>query len=155
MLKKILFILLVIFIIAQFIRPSKNDGAAATSKDITHIVAVPENVMGLLQNSCYDCHSNQTEYPWYSKITPVNWWLHNHVKDGKRHLNFSEFTNSSYKRMMKKLDEVAETVEKHEMPLDSYLWLHKDAELDASQQKTIIDWARDAMQKVLQDSLGK
>jgi hypothetical protein len=154
MFRKILLVILVIFILSQFIRPSHNDGSSASAEDITHVVDVPDNVMSILQQSCYDCHSNHTEYPWYSKITPVNWWLNNHIVNGKRHLNFTTFTKGTFKRKIKKLDEVAETVEKHEMPLNSYLWIHKDAKLDEAQQKLIIDWAKNAENKVLQDSLN-
>ena len=153
MIKKIVLGLLVVFVIAQFIRPPKNSGNAASANDITHEVPVPDTVMGLLKIACYDCHSDHTNYPWYSKITPVNWWLHDHIVDGKRHLNFSQFTKSSFKRRMKKLEEVAETVEKHEMPLDSYLWIHKEAKLTEAQQKLIIDWAKDAEARVMQDSM--
>jgi len=153
MLKKILLILLVVIVIAQFIRPSHNDGSAASANDITHAVQVPDTVMSLLKIACFDCHSDHTNYPWYSKITPVNWWLHNHITEGKRRLNFSQFTTGTFKRKTKKLDEVAELVEKHEMPLDSYLWIHKEAKLNEAQQKLIIDWAKDAEAKLMQDSL--
>jgi hypothetical protein len=153
MLKKILLILLIVIIIAQFIRPPHNNGNAASANDITHAVQVPDSVMSLLKIACYDCHSDHTRYPWYNDITPVNWWLHNHVTEGKRHFNFSQFNTGSFKRRAKRLDEVAETVEKHEMPLDSYLWIHKDAKLNEAQQKLIIDWAKNAEAKVMQDSL--
>jgi hypothetical protein len=154
MIRKILLILLVLLVIAQFIRPPHNDGSAATPNDITHSVAIPDTVMAMMKRSCYDCHSNHTNYPWYSKITPVNWWLYNHVKDGKRHFNYSEFNNATYKRKAKRLDEVAEQVEKHDMPLNSYLWIHKDARLSEAQEKMIIDWARSAQDQVMQDSLN-
>jgi hypothetical protein len=153
MLRRILLTLVVILVIVQFITPAHNEGEATGENDITHAVAVPDTVMSLLKTACYDCHSNHTNYPWYSKITPVNWWLHNHIQEGKRHLNFSEFTSSSYKRKAKRLEEVAETVEKHEMPLNSYLWIHKEAKLNEWQQKLIIDWAKSAEQKVMQDSM--
>src|SRR5690349_7024288 len=129
MVKKIIIGLLLLFLLSQFIRPSHNSGNASSSTDITHVVPVPDSVISILKIACYDCHSDHTNYPWYSKITPVNWWLYDHIIEGKRHLNFSNFTSYSYKRKAKKLEEVAETVEKHEMPLDSYLWIHKEAKL--------------------------
>jgi hypothetical protein len=153
MVKRILLIVLVVLVVAQFIQPPHNEGSAEGPADITHAVTVPDTVMALLKRSCYDCHSNNTEYPWYSKITPVNWWLYNHINDGKRHFNFTDFNTGSYKRRAKRLDEVAETVEKHEMPLPSYLWIHKDAKLNEAQQKMIIDWAKGAEEKIKQDSL--
>jgi hypothetical protein len=155
MLKKILLGLLILFIIAQFFQPPHNNGNAASSNDITNVVAVPDSVMSILKISCYDCHSDHTEYPWYSKITPVNWWLNNHINEGKRKLNFSTFAKGSFKRKIKKMEETSELVEKHEMPLNYYLWLHKNAKLSEAQQKIIIDWAKNAEQQLMQDSLEK
>ncbi|MFL5741081.1 MAG: heme-binding domain-containing protein [Flavisolibacter sp.] len=154
MLKRILLIIVILLIVAQFIQPPHNNGSAASAADITHAVTISDTVMTLLKRSCYDCHSNHTNYPWYSKITPVNWWLNNHINGGKRHFNFTDFNTGSYKRRSKHLDEVAETVEKGEMPLPSYLWIHKDAALNEAQKKMIIDWAHAAEQSVLQDSLA-
>jgi exonuclease VII small subunit len=152
--KKILLGILVVLVIIQFIQPSYNKGNAEAATDITHVVQVPDSVMSLLKTSCYDCHSNNTNYPWYSKITPVNWWLKNHIDEGKRELNFSTFANGSFRRKHKKLEETAEQIEKHEMPLDSYLWIHSEAKLNDTQRKTIIDWAKTAQKQVLQDSLN-
>jgi len=152
MLKKILLGLLIVLIIAQLFQPPHNKGAAVTQNDISHSVQVPDSVMRLLKIACYDCHSNYTRYPWYSKITPVNWWLNDHINEGKRHLNFSEFTGS-YKRKMKKLEETSELTEKHEMPISSYLWIHKDARLNEAQRKMIVDWANQSRQQLQQDSI--
>ena len=155
MLKKVLLGLLIVLIIAQFIQPSKNIGQAQGATDIAHVVPVPDTVMALLKVACYDCHSDSTRYPWYNHITPVNWWLRNHINEGKRHNNFSHFTEGNYKRKIRRLDETAEQVEKHEMPISSYLWIHKDARLNDAQRKLIIDWANNAKAQVLKDSLNK
>ena len=154
MLKKILLGLLIVFIIAQFFQPPHNKNSATSTNDITHIVTVPDSVMQLLKMACYDCHSNNTKYPWYSHITPVNWWLNNHINEGKRSLNFSAFTGR-YKRKMRKLEETAELTEKHEMPISSYLWIHKDARLNDEQRKSIIDWANNSRQQLIRDSIHK
>jgi len=153
MARKILIALLVILLIAQFIQPPHNTGPSFTATDITHSVQVPDSVMMLLKVACYDCHSNSTRYPWYSRITPVNWWLNNHVNEGKRELNFSDF-KGSYRRKMRKLEEAGEQTEKHEMPLSSYLWIHKDARLSEAQRKLIVDWANSSREKLMQDSLA-
>jgi hypothetical protein len=153
--RKFLIGLLLLLTIAQFIQPSHNNGAAEAFTDITHAVQVPDSIMSILKTSCYDCHSNHTDYPWYSKITPVNWWLEHHVNEGKRDLNFSTFTNYSFKRKNKKLEQTADLVKKHEMPLDSYLWIHTDAKLNETQIKMITDWTQTARQQVMQDSLQK
>ena len=154
MLKRLLIVLLIILIIAQFFQPSKNKGNAQSATDITRVVPVPDTVMVLLKTACYDCHSDSTRYPWYNHITPVNWWLKNHIDEGKRHINFSHYVEGSYKRKIKHLDETAEQVEKHEMPISSYLWIHKDARLNDAQRKLIIDWANNAKDLVLKDSIS-
>jgi len=144
MLKKILIGLVVVIIIAQFFQPSKNNGSAASATDITNAVQVPDSVMSLLKTACYDCHSNSTNYPWYSKITPVNWWLKNHIDEGKKHLNFTIFKEYDLKKQDHKLEEVMETVKGHSMPLESYLWIHKEAKLTDAQRAMITTWAAKA-----------
>ena len=151
---KILIGIIILLVLVQFIQPLHNNGTAEAATDITHIIPVPDTVMSLLKVSCYDCHSNHTEYPWYSKITPVNWWLNNHINEGKRELNFSTFSTGSFKRKDKKMKEIDEQIDKHEMPLDSYLWIHTNAKLNDAQRKLIIDWTKTARQKILQDSLA-
>ena len=139
-LKRIFQILLLAFIIIQFIRPAKNKAEGISQNDISKIYPVPENVQTILKTSCYDCHSNNTVYPWYAKIQPVAWWLNNHIQDGKKDLNFSEFASYRIRRQYKKLEEINELVKKGEMPLDSYLWLHKNAKLDDQQKLTLANW---------------
>lgn len=153
MIKKILIGLLILLVLAQFVQPPHNNGLAQTSTDITHELQVPDTIMAILKTSCYDCHSNHTVYPWYDRITPVNWWLNSHINDGKRGLNFSVFTTYTFKKRMHRMDDIAENVEKHEMPIDSYLWIHKYAKLNDAQIKMLVDWAHASKPKILQDSL--
>ena len=121
------------------------------SNDQTYAIStkydVPEHVDQIFKVSCYDCHSNKTEYPWYANVQPVAWWLSNHITDGKRHLNFSEFTKRPIAIQNHKLEETIEMVEKKEMPLESYtyLGLHSEANLTNDQREGIIDWAKDQM----------
>jgi hypothetical protein len=138
--KRTALVLLIVFILSQFIRPKKNKGVADTPDDITHSVTVPDTVMNLLRQSCFDCRSNHTNYPWYSKISPMSLWLANHVKKGKAELNFSEFPKDNKRRMKSKLTSIAEQVEKREMPLKSYLIIHRYAKLDDSQIQSIKNW---------------
>lgn len=151
--KRFLLILLVLLIVAQFIQPSKNNGTAMAATDITHAVPTPDTVLALLKSSCYDCHSNHTDYPWYNHITPVNWWLRNHINDGKREVNFSIFDTYNYRRKNKKLEDIREQVEKHEMPLSSYTLIHTYAKLNEDQVKLISEWTKASQQKVMQDSM--
>ncbi len=161
MLKKILKrafqILIVVLIIIQFIRPEKNIAEGISNNDISKVYPVPENVQAILKTSCYDCHSNNTVYPWYSKIQPVAWWLNNHIVEGKRELNFSEFASYRIGRQYRKLDEINREVKEDAMPLNSYLWIHKNAKLDEQQKLTVANWVtalRDSIKaKYPEDSL--
>lgn len=130
-----------ILLIIQFIRPARNTGEAATAKDVTHVVAVPDDVMQILKVSCYDCHSNNTTYPWYANIQPGGWWLQSHVNGGKGELNFSEFANYDAKKQQHKFEEIVEVIKEKEMPLGSYLWVHRDAVLSPEQADKLVSWA--------------
>ena len=146
MIKKILLVLLVLLVVIQFIRPDKN-----ASDDQTYAVSttykVPEEVNQILKVACNDCHSNKTEYPWYANFQPSAWWLDDHVQDGKRHLNFSNFTQLPLAVQNHKFEELVETVEEKEMPLESYtyLGLHAEANLTKQQRTVLIDWSKSQM----------
>jgi hypothetical protein len=148
-LKRIFQILLLAFIIIQFIRPAKNKSEGISSNDITKAYPVPENVQTILKTSCYDCHSNNTVYPWYASIQPAAWWLNDHIQEGKKELNFSEFASYRIGKQYRKLDEVNKQVKEGEMPLESYLWIHKYAKLDNQQKLILAKWitsVRDTIQ---------
>jgi hypothetical protein len=138
--KRFLLLLLLAFIVIQFFRPAKNKAEGISKNDISTLYAVPADVQTILKTSCYDCHSNNTVYPWYAEVQPVAWWLNQHIVDGKKDLNFSEFTTYRLRRQYRKLEEINELVKENEMPLDSYLWVHKDAKLDEQQKLTIANW---------------
>lgn len=146
--KQIAIVLLIAFIIIQFFRPTRNSGSADSPNDITHFTAVSAEVKSVLEKSCYDCHSDHTDYPWYTNIQPVGWWMNDHVNEGKREVNFSQFNSYRIKRKMRKFHEIAEQLEEDEMPLNSYLWIHHDAKLDDAQKKLIVDWAKENQQKL-------
>jgi len=144
-LKRIFQVLLLAFIVIQFIRPEKNKAEGISKNDISTLYPVPANVQAVFKTSCYDCHSNNTYYPWYAKIQPVYWWLNNHIEDGKKHMNFSEFASYSLRKQYHKLEETEEMVKKGEMPLDSYLWIHKNAKLSEDQKAIIYSWVNATM----------
>lgn len=147
MLKKLAFILILALIIIQFFPPSKNDSGNETNSISTKYI-VPEKIKTILKISCDDCHSNLTIYPWYTHIQPVGWWLENHVNEGKAELNFSEFATYSDKKAAHKMEEVAEMLEKDEMPLPSYLWIHHDAKLSADDKALLREWAVKLQQEI-------
>ncbi len=140
MIRKILIILLVIFLSMQFIRPSRNNGLADSPKDITHYVHVPDSVLSVLKRSCYDCHSNHTVYPWYVNINPVGLWLRYHINHGKRAINFSDLSSFDKRKLDHRLGDIAEQVEKAEMPLGSYTLIHTYAKLDSGDVRLIKSW---------------
>jgi hypothetical protein len=149
MIKKFLIGFFILFLVAQAVQPPKNQGNSSSAQDITTMVTVPPNVMNILKKSCYDCHSNHTVYPWYDNITPINWWVADHIKEGKRELNFTEFGSYSNKKQLNKLKEIGETVEEGQMPLSSYLITHGDASLTGEQKTLLIDWARKASDELV------
>ncbi|MGH2565912.1 MAG: heme-binding domain-containing protein, partial [Ginsengibacter sp.] len=147
--KKILLAILAILVVIQFIRPSRNLSTGVSDNDIAKHYTVPDNVQTLLKTACYDCHSNNTVYPWYTNIQPVGWWMQSHVDGGKEHLNFSEFTRLDGPRQYKKLGSLIKEIKGGGMPLDSYLWIHKDAKLSDNDKNTIIAWAQGLQHDVI------
>ncbi|MFC5282750.1 heme-binding domain-containing protein [Pedobacter alpinus] len=153
MVKKILIVTAIFLVLIQFVKSEKNIAEGAQPNAITTKYLIPDSVQQILKVACYDCHSNNTKYPWYSAIQPVAWWLNDHVKDGKKHLNFDEFTTYTLKRQDHKLEEVIETQEDRWMPLESYSLIHGDAKLSETQRKVIIDWAKETRLIIQSDSL--
>ncbi|WP_127137844.1 heme-binding domain-containing protein [Flagellimonas oceanensis] len=139
--KKIAIALLVILIAMQFYRPEKNiaegDYVAAFEAETQ---PSPE-VKQILKTACYDCHSANTEYPWYNNIAPVSYWLADHIEDGKGHLNFSDWENYDMEKKDHKLEEVVEEVKRGSMPLNEYTWTHGDAKLSEEQIRALVAWA--------------
>ena len=139
--KIVFLILLVVFVLIQFIRPAKNQSTSQElTTDITGIYAVPNDVQTILKNACYDCHSNNTQYPWYVNIQPVGWFMAGHIKNGKKELNFNEYGTYSSKRQRNKLKRMKEQIEENKMPLSSYTLIHREARLTANQKEQITRW---------------
>jgi hypothetical protein len=147
MLKKLLLVLFVILLVLQAFRPEKNT-SANKENDISSLYPVPDNVEQILVKACNDCHSNSTVYPWYAEVQPIAWWLDDHVKDGKKHLNFNEFASYRLAKQFHKLEEVFDEVKGGEMPLGSYTVVHRDAKLTDAERNILMDWSvavRDTM----------
>ncbi|MBD3862363.1 heme-binding domain-containing protein [Olleya marilimosa] len=140
LLKKIGLVLLLVFIVAQFFSPEKNQGNTEDLTAFLNETKPSPEVKTILETTCFDCHSSNTKYPWYDKITPINFWLNEHVEDGKKHLDFSKWSDYSIKRKDHKFEEIAEEVEEKKMPLPSYTWTHGDANLSDAQIKAVVDW---------------
>ena len=139
--KKIGFGLLIVFLLIQFYRPTRNLNYYNRTKiDFTTIYNVPTNVKTSLRTACYDCHSNNTIYPWYANIQPISSFLDSHIQDGKKELNFNEFGSYSSRKQQSKLDAISEEIKSGEMPLSSYTLIHQDAKLSKKQKAEITNW---------------
>lgn len=158
-LKIIIVIIIIAFIVIQFFRPEKNSGEEIAANQITAVQPIPPDVQQILNVSCYDCHSNTTHYPWYSNIQPAAWILHDHIVEGKKELNFSEFANYATYRRYKKFKETIKEVKDGDMPITSYTIPHRDAVLSEDQKLILENWASGAMKdmeaKYPADSLVK
>ena len=131
--KIIALILLVGFVGIQFVPTDLNQSDTVPKTDFLLVNNTQENISALLQESCYDCHSNNTEYPWYNKVQPVGWFLEDHINEGKEELNFNEWDAYSNRRKNSKLKSIISQVKDDEMPLASYTLIHKDAKLSNSE----------------------
>lgn len=134
--------LFIVFVIIQVFRIDKSNAPLDKSKDILVITQASPEISGILRTSCYDCHSNESVYPWYTNIAPFSWWIKHHMNEGKEELNFSEWGDYKERRKDHKLKESIEMVEEEEMPLGSYTWIHGEAELTKEQQKKLVEWFR-------------
>lgn len=133
-------LLIGVLIILQFFQPEKNAGAS-TDDDLIKVLSVPDSTALLLTSSCYDCHSNQTVYPWYSRISPVSWYLSKHIELGKEELNFNEYGALEKSKQVGMLSDICEVIESEAMPLKSYGLIHRDARLDKGQIEALCSWA--------------
>jgi hypothetical protein len=140
MTKKIITGVLLVLFVMQLLQPEKNKSEGIDADDISNTYEMPEAVHQVLVQKCYDCHSNNTRYPWYVHIQPVGWWLASHIKEGKEHLNFSTFKTYSAKKASHKLEELSEAVTDGWMPLESYLWLHREAKVTPEETQMINTW---------------
>ena len=106
---------------------------------------MPADVRSIMEKACNDCHTNNSRYPWYYNIQPVGLWMNGHIKEGKEHLNLSEFTDKRLRFQYHKMEEIIEQVKDGHMPISSYKWTHKDAKLTEAEKTKIIEWASSVM----------
>jgi hypothetical protein len=143
--KKISLALLLLFIAMQFIRPSLNRTNEQQEADLIKHLHVPADVAAILKTSCYDCHSNNTRYPWYTNVQPVGWLLAKHINEGKQDLNFDDFGNYSQRRRLSKMKATYNSIKDGSMPLSSYTLLHREAKLSKEKEELILAWAERAI----------
>ena len=152
MLKKTLKILAVVIVAAiivlQFFAIDKTNPAVVRAERLEATTVVPPDISLIIGRSCNDCHSNQTIYPWYANFQPMGWLLKSHIDDGRRQMNFSIWNTYQPKRRSKKLEQICEQIESKEMPLPSYLWIHRDAMLSENDSRALCDWAKQEQGRV-------
>lgn len=142
-------ILLLIFGLFQFYpRPQKNISSAEEKNNIEQIYPIPDSLLSILKPACYDCHSNNTHYPWYYYVQPVALFLNGHIVKGKSELNFDEFGNYTKRRQQSKLKAIADQVMDGDMPLNSYKIIHKKARLSTEDRELIAKWFRILQQNI-------
>lgn len=143
--KRIMLVLLAGLVIIQFIHPKRNKAEGPQTNYIGNAFAIPADVKTILAKACNDCHSNNSKYPWYANIQPVHWWLNKHIVNGKKGINFDEYSHKSLRYQFHKMEEVTEMVKEKKMPLNSYTWTHKDARLTEDERNKLLDWAASIM----------
>ena len=124
----------------QFIQPARNYNRVKSDSDLGRLYEIPDTVSSILKKACYDCHSNNTRYPWYSAVQPLGWILDHHIRKGKEDLNFDEFAIYSERMRRNKLKAVANQIRDSEMPIKSYTWIHSDARLNENEKQILINW---------------
>ncbi len=147
--KKILIGLLIIFVIIQLVPANRPDTSMDTTNDIIATENVSGEVASILHKACYDCHSNQTRYPWYSYVAPVSWLVAKDTREAREEINFSEWATLSKRKKIKILDEMGEEVEEGEMPMKIYTIIHRDADLSDEERETIVNWTKEQTNKLL------
>ncbi|MBC7451153.1 MAG: heme-binding domain-containing protein [Cytophagales bacterium] len=143
MTKRRIFIgILIIIVLIQLIKVDKSNPPIVLQKDFVTMTHPPKDIAHILKNSCYDCHSSETRYPWYFSVAPVSWWAKDHVNDGRKHLDFSNWGDYSLEKKLHKLDECYSEIAEDEMPLNSYTAVHSSAALSPEQKTALMDWIK-------------
>jgi Haem-binding domain len=140
--KVLLIIVALAVLVIQVFQIDKSAPPIVPGETLEAAVAVPADVGEILGRSCGDCHTNQTQYPWYASVQPFGWLLKDHIDDGRAHLNFSIFNTYADKKKSKKLEEICDEVQSAEMPLPSYLWIHRISVLSDSDRKALCEWTK-------------
>lgn len=143
--KLVFMVLLAVLLLIQLARPQKNTSASPAGKAFVDTFKVGEQVDAILAASCYDCHSNNTNYPWYSEIQPMAWLMDKHVKEGKEKLNFDELPAYGPRKLNSKFEQITKQIEQDKMPLNSYLWMHGGARLSMEDKKLLVEYFNSLM----------
>jgi hypothetical protein len=152
LLRWIVIVLAGLFVVMQLIRPARTNPPVDESRTISAHTQLTPEAAAILNRSCNDCHSNQTRWPWYTNVAPVSWFVINHVNDGRRQMNFSDWAQYDRSEQENYLKKICREVKSGDMPIHSYLWLHGDAKLSSEDVKVLCDWANNESQRLSQTS---
>jgi hypothetical protein len=145
----ILLVVLAALLVIQLFRPERNIGDLETETDFLQVSGIPDTLAVVFLNSCYDCHSDYTRYPWYSQLAPVSWFMKNHIEQGRTHLNFSSWGLFDRAQKVGLLDQICEECKAGTMPLKSYRLLHEQARLGPDEIEAICDWSESEAMNIL------
>ncbi|MBN2482358.1 MAG: heme-binding domain-containing protein [Bacteroidales bacterium] len=148
--KKILIALAVVFIAIQFIPSGIPENIPEDKNSIANSSLAAGPVLDQINKSCFDCHSNQVKFPWYSRLAPSSWLLAIHISEGKSHLNFSEWEAYSNREKIGLLEAIKDEVGSGKMPLKSYVLIHRDAKLNSEEISALLKWADEASARILE-----
>lgn len=140
-LKIVVIIIIIAFVAIQFFQPEKNMGESSANH-IFQTEQIPEGVKLSLKNACMDCHSNQTNYLWYHKLSPVSWMVDKHIKEGKKELNFSEWGEQDAYDKFGAFEDISKEVERKTMPIKSYTFMHKNARFSEDERTAFVEWCK-------------
>ena len=147
-LKWVLAIMVAVFALLQLTNLARTTPAVVPGHDLLSTNAPPPEITAMLRSACYDCHSYETRWPWYGHVAPVSWWLDQHVHDGRDRLNFSEWPHDDSQKAAKKWNHISDSVREGDMPLPSYMRIHKAARLTDVQRKQLADWAEQEAERL-------
>ncbi len=139
---KIILAVVVLLVLIQLYPVDKSIPKYDTSQGFLQVYDPPEDVKQILQNACFDCHSYQTQWPWYSRIAPVSWIIKHHVSEGRDYFNFDTWGQLTPKKQRHITEEMYDEIEEREMPLTGYVWMHKEADLSASERARLLNWLK-------------
>lgn len=134
--------ILAALVVIQFFGIDKTNPPINQEEEFMALVETPPDVAKLLKDACYDCHSHETQYPWYTNVAPVSWWIANHIEEGRKHFNLSTWGAYDAEKKAHKAEEASEELEKGKMPLTSYPPAHPEARLSDAQRERLSSWFR-------------
>ena len=140
-----------VFILIQFDQPNRSNPPVDQTMTIAAQAVFAPPISRLVTTACFDCHSNETRWPWYSYVAPVSWLMADDVASGRRHLNFSEWGKYPKSKRVLKLGQIYEQVSKGDMPIQKYLYIHSDARLTAADRDSITDWTERERDKLTEE----